>query len=402
MDKKNKNPNVPNLRFPSFSHDWKIYTFDDIASYKKGPFGSALKKDLFVPKSKESVKVYEQQNAINKDCHLERYFISANYYEKMKSFTVYPGDTIVSCAGTIGELYTLPENADIGIINQALMIIRNNQAIILKDFLNIQFSRMIDEFSKTYSNGSAIKNIPPFSDLKRKKTYVPDKLEQEKIIKFISLLDQKITTQIKIIDDLVLQKKYIISSLLKSIQDNEKIMLKDILFDYNIKTTINNEYPVLSSTASGMYLQSDYFNKETSSDNTIGYKIVPRGYCTYRSMSDTGLFTFNMQNLVEKGIVSPAYPVFSSNDDYINEFIILYLNNSSYIKKQILELKSGGTRFALPFSTLCTLKIPKLDKEKQLSLIKTITAFERKIENEEMILKALHQQKNFLLNNMFI
>lgn len=390
------------MRFPSFSHDWKIYTFDDIASYKKGPFGSALKKDLFVPKSKESVKVYEQQNAINKDCHLERYFISANYYEKMKSFTVYPGDTIVSCAGTIGELYTLPENADIGIINQALMIIRNNQAIILKDFLNIQFSRMIDEFSKTYSNGSAIKNIPPFSDLKRKKTYVPDKLEQEKIIKFISLLDQKITTQIKIIDDLVLQKKYIISSLLKSIQDNEKIMLKDILFDYNIKTTINNEYPVLSSTASGMYLQSDYFNKETSSDNTIGYKIVPRGYCTYRSMSDTGLFTFNMQNLVEKGIVSPAYPVFSSNDDYINEFIILYLNNSSYIKKQILELKSGGTRFALPFSTLCTLKIPKLDKEKQLSLIKTITAFERKIENEEMILKALHQQKNFLLNNMFI
>lgn len=72
------------------------------------------------------------------------------------------------------------------------------------------------------------------------------------------------------------------------------------------------------------------------------------------------------------------------------------------IKKQILELKSGGTRFALPFSTLCTLKIPKLEKEKQLSLIKTITAFERKIENEEIILNALHQQKIFLLNNMFI
>ena len=230
----------------------------------------------------------------------------------------------------------------------------------------------------------------------------PSAKEQEKISQFLTKIEEQIQLQNKIIDDLVLQKKYVISSLLKSIQDNEKIMLKDILFDYNIKTTINNEYPVLSSTASGMYLQSDYFNKETSSDNTIGYKIVPRGYCTYRSMSDTGLFTFNIQNLVEKGIVSPAYPVFSSNDDYINEFIILYLNNSSYIKKQILELKSGGTRFALPFSTLCTLKIPKLEKEKQLSLIKTITAFERKIENEEIILNALHQQKIFLLNNMFI
>lgn len=240
------------------------------------------------------------------------------------------------------------------------------------------------------------------SDLKEVLVSIPSYDEQLHIVKLLTKIDEMIETQIKIINDLVLQKKCIISSLLKSVQDNEKIMLKDILFDYNIKTTINNEYPVLSSTASGMYLQSEYFNKEASSDNTIGYKIIPRGYCTYRSMSDTGLFTFNMQELVEKGIVSPAYPVFSANDDYINEFIILYLNNSSYIKKQILELKSGGTRFALPFSTLCTLKIPKLDKEKQLSLIKTITAFERKIENEEMILKALHQQKNFLLNNMFI
>ena len=240
------------------------------------------------------------------------------------------------------------------------------------------------------------------SDLKEVLLYIPSYDEQLHIVKLLTKIDEMIETQSKIINDLVLQKKCIISSLLKSVQDNEKIMLKDILFDYNIKTTINNEYPVFSSTASGMYLQSEYFNKEASSDNTIGYKIIPRGYCTYRSMSDTGLFTFNMQELVEKGIVSPAYPVFSANDDYINEFIILYLNNSSYIKKQILELKSGGTRFALPFSTLCTLKIPKLDKEKQLSLIKTITAFERKIENEEMILKALHQQKNFLLNNMFI
>lgn len=254
---------------------------------------------------------------------------------------------------------------------------------------------------KKYNTSTGVPSLTSTTIEAIEKSFPPLE-EQRKIAEFLSLIDERIETQIKIINDLVLQKKCIISSLLKSVQDNEKIMLKDILFDYNIKTTINNEYPVLSSTASGMYLQSEYFNKEASSDNTIGYKIIPRGYCTYRSMSDTGLFTFNMQELVEKGIVSPAYPVFSANDDYINEFIILYLNNSSYIKKQILELKSGGTRFALPFSTLCTLKIPKLDKEKQLSLIKIITAFERKIENEEMILKSLHQQKYFLLNNMFI
>lgn len=239
------------------------------------------------------------------------------------------------------------------------------------------------------------------SDLKEVCVSIPTYDEQLHIVKLLTKIDEMIETQIKIIDDLILQKKYIIYSLLEAIQDNEKIMLKDLLFDYNVKTTINNEYPVLSSTASGMYLQTEYFNKEAASDNTTGYKIIPRGYCTYRSMSDTGLFTFNIQNLVEKGIVSPAYPVFSANN-YSNEFIILYLNNASYIKKQILELKSGGTRFALPFSTLGTLKIPKLEKEKQLSFIKTITAFERKIKNEEKILNDLHKQKNYLLNNMFI
>ena len=289
-----------------------------------------------------------------------------------------------------------------GIIANNLFTIRPiNSALLNKSYLYHYLNAPViqKQLNNTQSSGMPALNFQTINNLH---ILLPEYQEQRQIAVFLDKIDERIQTQSKIINDLVLQKKCIISSLLKSVQDNEKIMLKDILFDYNIKTTINNEYPVLSSTASGMYLQSEYFNKEASSDNTIGYKIIPRGYCTYRSMSDTGLFTFNMQELVEKGIVSPAYPVFSANDDYINEFIILYLNNSSYIKKQILELKSGGTRFALPFSTLCTLKIPKLDKEKQLSLIKTITAFERKIENEEMILKALHQQKNFLLNNMFI
>ena len=276
-----------------------------------------------------------------------------------------------------------------------------NSDYLVHYFESPKWYKQVSDIAGEGARNHGLLNIS-VDDFFQTKHRFPSLDEQVKVSKLLNLIETRIQTQNKIIDDLVLQKKYVISSLLKSIQDNEKIMLKDILFDYNIKTTINNEYPVLSSTASGMYLQSDYFNKETSSDNTIGYKIVPRGYCTYRSMSDTGLFTFNIQNLVEKGIVSPAYPVFSSNDDYINEFIILYLNNSSYINKQILELKSGGTRFALPFSTLCTLKIPKLEKEKQLSLIKTITAFERKIENEEIILNALHQQKIFLLNNMFI
>lgn len=99
---------VPEIRFSGFTDVWEQRKFGDLADYKKGPFGSALKKDIFVPKSDTTVKVYEQQNAINKDWHLERYFITEKYANKLSGFRVEGGDIIVSCAGTIGETYELP------------------------------------------------------------------------------------------------------------------------------------------------------------------------------------------------------------------------------------------------------------------------------------------------------
>lgn len=380
---------VPNLRFTN--NQLKDFKIVDICKLKQGNQYD-LKQQFTEEKSdlKRFIRIVDYTQKTN-DIRYVYSNGSENYVDCTDVVVVRYG----ASAGYVGRGMN-------GIIANNLFTIRPiNSALLNKSYLYHYLNAPViqKQLNNTQSSGMPALNFQTINNLH---ILLPEYQEQRQIAVFLDKIDERIQTQIKIINDLVLQKKCIISSLLKSVQDNEKIMLKDILFDYNIKTTINNEYPVLSSTASGMYLQSEYFNKEASSDNTIGYKIIPRGYCTYRSMSDTGLFTFNMQELVEKGIVSPAYPVFSANDDYINEFIILYLNNSSYIKKQILELKSGGTRFALPFSTLCTLKIPKLDKEKQLSLIKTITAFERKIENEEMILKALHQQKNFLLNNMFI
>ena len=137
----------PEIRFEGFTDDWEQRKFGNLADYKKGPFGSAVTKDMFVPKSDDSVKVYEQQNAINKDWSLERYFLPNEYaLTKLKSFEVHGGDIIVSCAGTIGEIYEIPEDAEVGIINQALMRVRVNESIVDKKMFIIAFSNMIDVF----------------------------------------------------------------------------------------------------------------------------------------------------------------------------------------------------------------------------------------------------------------
>ena len=184
----------PEIRFEGFTDDWEQRKFGNLADYKKGPFGSAVTKDMFVPKSDDSVKVYEQQNAINKDWSLERYFLPNEYaLTKLKSFEVHGGDIIVSCAGTIGEIYEIPEDAEVGIINQALMRVRVNESIVDKKMFIIAFSNMIDVFSRTHSNGSAIKNIPPFADLKPMGVMMPSMDEQQKVSGYFEKIDNLIT-----------------------------------------------------------------------------------------------------------------------------------------------------------------------------------------------------------------
>ena len=329
---------VPNLRFTNLNKLVKV-RLGDICTITGGYAFDSLKMT-----QKGEYQIIKMGNLYNGIFDLSRNssFINAPTKKEL-DYLIQENDILITLTGTTNKKdygYTVqmeqPKNL---LLNQRCALIRASKVNEKYLFYLLNSNDFLKQFYASSTGGTGNQTNVSINDMLDFKVCISNENDQLKISNILSALDKKILTQIKIIDDLVLQKKYIISSLLKSIQDNEKIMLKDILFDYNIKTTINNEYPVLSSTASGMYLQSDYFNKETSSDNTIGYKIVPRGYCTYRSMSDTGLFTFNIQNLVEKGIVSPAYPVFSSNDDYINEFIILYLNNSSYIKKTNSRIK---------------------------------------------------------------
>lgn len=145
---------------------WKWIRLGDIGLFKKGPFGSTLTKSMFVQKGTDTVKVYEQQHAIKKDCELGTYYITREYFnEKMSGFEVISGDIIVSCAGTIGETYIIPDVIEQGIINQALMRVTLAEGID-KKFFQYYFDANLKKNAQEESNGSAIKNIPPLDVLK--------------------------------------------------------------------------------------------------------------------------------------------------------------------------------------------------------------------------------------------
>ena len=161
---------------------WEWVRLNELALYRKGPFGSSLTKFMFVPKSDTSVKVYEQKNAIQKDFTLGEYYISQEKFKTMTSFIVKPLDIIVSCAGTIGETYVLPQDAPVGIINQALMRISLFDMDIC-DYYLLYFDYILKKQAQLLSAGSAIKNIPPFEILKNMLMPSPPIQEQRRIIK---------------------------------------------------------------------------------------------------------------------------------------------------------------------------------------------------------------------------
>ncbi len=163
---------------------WKTLTSNNKYAMKRGPFGSALKKEFFVD---NGYVVYEQGHAINDEPYRHRYFITPEKYEEMKAFSVKGGDMIISCSGvTLGRICLLPNDADAGIINQALLKIDMDEKIMLKNyfvmlFRSETFQRLI--FGK--SLGTAMPNMVGMPELKQIPIPVPSINEQKQIIKEI-------------------------------------------------------------------------------------------------------------------------------------------------------------------------------------------------------------------------
>lgn len=156
---------------------WKTKTIEEMIadekySLKRGPFGGALKKEIFV---ESGYLVYEQYHALNNDFSFQRYFIDEDKYQELKSFEVKPKDIIISCSGVnLGKLAEVPTGSPKGIINQALLKITLNNNI-MQNQLFIDIFQSPNFKSAFYGDfrGAAIPNFPPMTTFKSFKFIVP-------------------------------------------------------------------------------------------------------------------------------------------------------------------------------------------------------------------------------------
>lgn len=192
-----QNEKVPELRFKGFNDTWEQRKFKDLVDSKdgirRGPFGSALKKDLFVKESE--YVVYEQQNAIY-DRFDTRYNITEEKYNELIKFKVEPGDFIMSGAGTIGRISMVPNSIKSGVFNQALIRFRlNHDKTDSKYFLQLMRSETMQRKLTESNPGSAMVNLVPMSEVKEWDILVPNISEQRLLGEFFTILDDTIDLQ---------------------------------------------------------------------------------------------------------------------------------------------------------------------------------------------------------------
>ena len=233
--------------------------------------------------------------------------------------------------------------------------------------------------------------------------YFPNEIEQVKIANLLSKIDKRIQTQIKIIE--------LKQSLIKDIEDRilwkttnaQTKPIREFLTEINDKSIIQNQYPLLSSTKKGLFLQIDYFNKEAASSNNIGYKIVHKGDIIISPQNLwMGNITYN--DKFDNGLVSPSYRIYKVKEEYnafyISRIMMSYRALSLY--KNISEQGASIVRRNLnvdAFNELC-FPIPNIKKQDEVGLF--LSKLHQELKCETWILMQLKNQKNYLLNKMFI
>lgn len=314
---------------------------------------------------------------------------SEDYEGIAKSLTVINKDNKPFISG----LHTIVARDKDGIIDN------NYKRYFLKDW-------EIRKQLMTLATGTSVLGISQ-PNLKKITVFLPPKEEQNKIGLILSKWDKAIELKEKLIEQKREQKKGLLQKLLKGEVrlpgfnvEWKEVRLGDYLIKHNEKSKYSNQYPVLTSSRKGMFLQKDYYlGNEVASDDNTGYNVVPYGFFTYRHMSDDLAFKFNINTIVEKGIVSTLYPVFTTNN--LNSYFLMHkLNEGSEFKRFALKQKQGGTRTYMYFSKLEELIITIPSLEEQEGIAELARNMEKQIILLETELLNLKQQKQALMQQL--
>ena len=384
--------NVPNLRFLEFKGEWekcklgdygKVVTGNtpptkDIENYENGTYLWASPADL------GTIKLISETKTM----------LSAKGFSKTRALP--KGSVLVTCIGsTIGKT---------GMATKEMSTNQQINSIVVNENSDNEFVYYsIQSAFPRYLSSIAVQAVPIIS--KSAFELLPNQRpclqEQKKIGKMLSLLDERIATQNKIIEDLKKLKSAIIEI---EYTPNTKTTshIGNVIEQISKRNKNNAIQNVLSvSNRQGFIKQSDQFeNRNVASEDTSNYKIVEKNDFAFNPArinvgSIARLTTF------EKGIVSPMYICFRTQENVAPEYIDFFFE-SKHFYCEIQKRLEGSVRQCLSFEGLCNIPFSLPSLEMQQRIGKRLFILGQKIKTETDLLELLNKQKQYLLRQMFI
>lgn len=371
----NKNKcNVPHLRFPEFTEEWGKYKLSDVCSFFSGGTPSSSKKEYYdgsIPFIRSG------------ELHMNKteLFITEEGLNNSAAKMVEIGDLLLALYGATSGDIAISQIK--GAINQAILCIRTTQN---KKFIESVWKKHVEKLLQTYLQGGQgnlsadiVKNIS---------FYFTNSSEQMKLAKFISLLDERIATQNKIIEDLKKLKSAISERLFKRVKGSI-VLLSDIC-DIVKGKQINGEnlsergrYYVMNggTEPSGYY---DDYNVEA---NTISIS---------EGGNSCGYVQFNTFPFWSGG---HCYSIQNVTGNVDNLYLYHYLKSN---EDNIMKLRIGSGLPNIQKKDLAMFKIIVPTLEQQITISTFLSSIERKAEIERRIQNAIQKQKLYLLQQMFI
>ena len=366
-----KNLNVPNLRFPEFTGEWKLNILDSVCTFHNG---RAYKQHELLSAGKYRV------------LRVGNFFTNDSWYysdlELEEDKTASDGELLYAWSASFGPRFWKGEKV---IYHYHIWKIDSFQEVC-KEFL-FYFLEKDAASIKNEVQGGTMAHITK-ADMERRNITYPTICEQSKIARLLFLLDHRIATQNKIIEDLKKLKSAISERLFKSVKGST-VLLSD-LCDIVKGKQINGEnlsdsgnYYVMNggTEPSGYY---DNYNVEASTIS-ISEGGNSCGYVQFNTSPFwSGGHCYSIQNIADKVDNMYLYHYLKSNEDAIMK----------------LRIGSGLPNIQKKDLAMFKIIVPKI--EWQIKISTFLSSLERKAEIEERIQNVMQKQKLYLLQQMFI
>ena len=388
----------PSLRFPEFTGEWERCKLGTLAT--KVGSGSTPKGGDAVYTSIGHYFVRSQNVGMGFLMLDNIAHINDDIHQKHKATEIYENDVLLNITGaSIGRTAVATKELEGGNVNQHVCIIRTNSKVNPKFLCDYIQTQRIQNHIKSLQTGGSREGLN-FEQIRSFPISLPSINEQNKLTCLLDKINERIATQVRLIEDLKKLRCAIVEKMFKQSKANGR--LGDFIEQVSVRNKNGLYSNVLSvSNKQGFVKQSEQFEDRTvASDDTSNYKIVKRNNFAYNP-ARINVGSIARLTKFDVGIVSPMYVCFRTKASIIPEYMEAFFTSQQFFYEMMKRLE-GSVRLCLSYEGLCNIPVYIPDMNKQIAMGQNISLILSKIGLEIEYLGRLHQQKQYLLRKMFI